>query len=275
MKTSTKGVVVVVRARAEARLARRARRASADLERNSPVDRDGENANGEIDTRTSARALLDAQLAAERAKAAITLRAAKSEVARARRAKEEREKAEEAKVEDERRARAAKEALEVGGRGPWRRAPGPLAASGVACVGMAVCAFEGVVRGGDFILNYDGASGVAKQGVLSLVVGVGLVLASVAAFSACLLFAFAFNETKGVVLNEPIIYYRCDGCDKSCCVNGPHNLGYHERFTYLANGRGFETREAASMRRHLRVSKDCRALKPLIVYPKDAGWGFW
>ena len=121
-----------------------------------------------------------------------------------------------------------------------------------------------------------GASGApAKSGLLTLTIGVGLTLTSTLAFSTAILFALAFQEGKGVMKNEPIVYYRCDGADPTCCVNGPHNKGYHERFVYMNHGRGFETRRAGCMQRHLRVSRGCSALKPLIVYPKDEGWGFW
>mgnify|MGYP007000427852 len=55
----------------------------------------------------------------------------------------------------------------------------------------------------------------------------------------------------------------------------PHNKGYSTRFIYRNDGRGYETRSAERMRAHLLVSKNCTPLEPLIVYPKEAGWGWW
>lgn len=75
----------------------------------------------------------------------------------------------------------------------------------------------------------------------------------------------------------------CDGClltalytqGPTCCKNGPHNLGYARKFHYLNNGRGFETRLQDNMRRHLRKSRQCRELKPVVIYPKEEGWKLW
>lgn len=224
---------------------------------------------------TSKDVVLEAQLEAQRAKAAVTRRKIAAAVNKQHADEEARVMAEKESEEAARRERSAREALEVGGRDPFHRKAGPIFIAGVACSAAAFAAFEATVNTGDFISAFQGASGPAKSGVLSLTIGLGLVGTSSLAFSSMILFALAFQEAKGVILNDPVIYYRCDGKDKSCCVNGPHNLGYHSRFVYLNNGRGFETREADSMRRHLRISKDCRALKPLIVYPKEEKWGFW
>ena len=95
---------------------------------------------------------------------------------------------------------------------------------------------------------------------------------SVLGFSAGVLFAVAWNEGWGVVKNTPVTFYRCDGMGHDCCKNGPHGLGAHPRFAYLSDGRGFETRQKDSMRRHLLRSRRCRELKPVVVYPKEEGW---
>jgi hypothetical protein len=43
----------------------------------------------------------------------------------------------------------------------------------------------------------------------------------------------------------------------------------------LSDGKGFETRQKDSMRRHLLVSRKCRELKPIVIYPKEEGWKLW
>ena len=101
------------------------------------------------------------------------------------------------------------------------------------------------------------------------------VLSSVFAFSAIILILIGAQETKRLISNEPVVYFRCCGCDDKCCQNGPHNKGYSTRFIYRNDGRGYETRSAERMRAHLLVSKNCTPLEPLIVYPKEAGWGWW
>ena len=90
-----------------------------------------------------------------------------------------------------------------------------------------------------------------------------------------ILFTVAFKEGFGVLNNTPVTFYRCDGQGPSCCKNGPHNLGFAEKFTYLSDGKGFETRQKDSMRRHLLVSRKCRELKPIVIYPKEEGWKLW
>ena len=70
------------------------------------------------------------------------------------------------------------------------------------------------------------------------------------------------------------MFYRCDGKDPVLQERSAQ-LGYAEKFTYLANGRGFETRQQDSMRRHLLVSRKCRELKPIVIYPKEEGWKLW
>ena len=100
-------------------------------------------------------------------------------------------------------------------------------------------------------------------------------LSSVFAFSAIILVLIGAQETKRLISNEPVVYFRCCGCDEKCCQNGPHNKGYSTRFIYRNDGRGYETRSAERMRAHLRVSKNCTPLEPLIVYPREAKWGWW
>jgi hypothetical protein len=226
--------------------------------------------------RASARAAADA-------KAAVTRRNVRATVEARKRADEEREAAAREEAAAEKRARAEARAAAIGGRRPFHRKAGPIAAAGAACLAATAGCFEATVHAGDWINALAvpgdalvGASGApAKSGLLTLTIGVGLTVTSTLAFSTAILFALAFQEGKGVIKNEPIVYYRCDGADPTCCVNGPHNKGYHERFVYMNHGRGFETRRAGCMQRHLRVSRGCSALKPLIVYPKDEDWGFW
>jgi len=224
----------------------------------------------------------EAALEAQRAKAAVTRRAIANAVESRKRAEAEALAKTEAERKEQKRAECETLAKEIGGREPFQRKAGPIFASALATAVAAYASYEFTVHAGDFISaaavpveSALVASGPAKSGLLSLVVGVGLTLTSSLCFSTTILLALAFNETKAIVTNTPIIYYRCDGADPTCCVNGPHNLGYHERFVYMNHGRGFETRRAQCMQRHLRVSKGCHALKPLIVYPKEEKWGFW
>ena len=211
-------------------------------------------------------------LEAQRAKAAVTRRKIAAERARREREEASRLAADEKKREEARREEARARAESVGGRAPYHRKPGPMLLAGTATSVVAVASSVGTVAAGDF---FSSGVGVAASGLTTLSVGAGLTLTSALCFSAFVLFALAFQETKNILFNEPVIYYRCDGNDPSCCANGPHNLGYHERFVYLNDGRGYETRRGADMQRHLRVSKGCSALKPLIVYPKEAKWTFW
>lgn len=231
----------------------------------------------------SAEALArEAALEAQRAKAAVTRRAIANAVESRKRAEAEALAKTEEERKEQKRAECEARAREIGGRAPFQRKAGPIFVSALATAAAAYGSYEFTVHAGDFIsavrVPVEGAlvaSGPAKSGLLSLVVGVGLTLTSSLCFSTTILLALAFNETKAIVTNTPVIYYRCDGADPTCCVNGPHNLGYHERFVYMNHGRGFETRRAQCMQRHLRVSKGCHALKPLIVYPKEEKWGFW
>jgi len=214
----------------------------------------------------------DVALEAQRAKAVVTRRKIAAETARRAREEELARLADARAEEEARRERARARAKSVGGRAPYHRKPGPILLAGAATSGAAIASLVGTVTAGDF---FSGGVGVAASGLTTLSVGVGLTLTSTLCFSAFILFALAFQETKNILFNEPVIYYRCDGNDPSCCANGPHNLGYHERFVYLNDGRGYETRRGADMQRHLRVSKGCSALNPLIVYPKEAKWTFW
>ncbi|EEH59647.1 uncharacterized protein MICPUCDRAFT_55093 [Micromonas pusilla CCMP1545] len=109
----------------------------------------------------------------------------------------------------------------------------------------------------------------------NLTVGGGGAITALLVVSAIILFLVAWKEGRGVVTNAPVTFYRCDGAGRDCCRNGPHDLGYHEKFTYLANGRGFETRQKDCMRRHLLVSRRCRELKPIVIHPKEEGWKLW
>jgi len=227
-------------------------------------------------------------LEAQRAKAAVTRRKIAAESARREREEASRLAADAREREEARRERARARAESVGGRAPYHRKPGPMLLAGTATSVVAVASLVGTVTAGDF---FSSGVGVAASGLTTLSVGAGLTVTSALCFSAFVLFALAFQETKNILFNEPVswfyysrfikfiyfqvIYYRCDGNDPSCCANGPHNLGYHERFVYLNDGRGYETRRGADMQRHLRVSKGCSALKPLIVYPKEAKWTFW
>lgn len=214
----------------------------------------------------------DVALEAQRAKAVVTRRKIAAETARRAREEELARLADARAEEEARRERARARAESVGGRAPYHRKPGPILLAGAATSGAAIASLVGTVTAGDF---FSDGVGVAASGLTTLSVGVGLTLTSTLCFSAFILFALAFQETKNILFNEPVIYYRCDGNDPSCCANGPHNLGYHERFVYLNDGRGYETRRGADMQRHLRVSKGCSALNPLIVYPKEAKWTFW
>ena len=47
---------------------------------------------------------------------------------------------------------------------------------------------------------------------------------------------------------------------------------YGPEFIYLSNGRGYETRNLDAFERHLKFSKGCSALPPLIAFPKEEGW---
>ena len=106
---------------------------------------------------------------------------------------------------------------------------------------------------------------------MNLVAGGGVALTALLVFSAGVLFAVAWNEGWGVVKNTPVTFYRCDGMGHDCCKNGPHGLGAHPRFAYLSDGRGFETRQKDSMRRHLLRSRRCRELQARRRVPQGGG----
>ena len=183
---------------------------------------------------------------------------------------------------NEQRRNVNKEKMKlVGGRDPANRPPGPIWASAVVCAVAAVGFYYLTINTSDGIVEYvkDAFGNLgptyAKSGLVSLTVGTGVVLSSVFAFSAIILVLIGAQETKRLISNEPVVYFRCCGCDEKCCQNGPHNKGYSTRFIYRNDGRGYETRSAERMRAHLRVSKNCTPLEPLIVYPREAKWGWW
>jgi len=185
-------------------------------------------------------------------------------------------------TENEQRQNVNKEKMKlVGGRDPANRPPGPIWASAVVCAVAAVGFYYLTINTSDGIVEYvkDAFGNLgptyAKSGLVSLTVGTGVVLSSVFAFSAIILVLIGAQETKRLISNEPVVYFRCCGCDEKCCQNGPHNKGYSTRFIYRNDGRGYETRSAERMRAHLRVSKNCTPLEPLIVYPREAKWGWW
>tara|TARA_B110000483_G_scaffold135185_1_gene161742 strand:- start:9582 stop:10649 length:1068 start_codon:yes stop_codon:yes gene_type:complete len=185
-------------------------------------------------------------------------------------------------TENEQRRNVNKEKMKlVGGRDPANRPPGPIWASAVVCAVAAVGFYYLTINTSDGIVEYvkDAFGNLgptyAKSGLVSLTVGTGVVLSSVFAFSAIILVLIGAQETKRLISNEPVVYFRCCGCDEKCCQNGPHNKGYSTRFIYRNDGRGYETRSAERMRAHLRVSKNCTPLEPLIVYPREAKWGWW
>lgn len=185
-------------------------------------------------------------------------------------------------TENEQRRKVNKEKMKlVGGRDPANRPPGPIWASAVVCAVAAVGFYYLTINTSDGIVEYvkDAFGNLgptyAKSGLVSLTVGTGVVLSSVFAFSAIILVLIGAQETKRLISNEPVVYFRCCGCDEKCCQNGPHNKGYSTRFIYRNDGRGYETRSAERMRAHLRVSKNCTPLEPLIVYPREAKWGWW
>ena len=187
-----------------------------------------------------------------------------------------------AMTENEQRRKVNKEKMKlVGGRDPANRPPGPIWASAVVCAVAAVGFYYLTINTSDGIVEYvkDAFGNLgptyAKSGLVSLTVGTGVVLSSVFAFSAIILVLIGAQETKRLISNEPVVYFRCCGCDEKCCQNGPHNKGYSTRFIYRNDGRGYETRSAERMRAHLRVSKNCTPLEPLIVYPREAKWGWW
>ena len=172
------------------------------------------------------------------------------------------------------RAEGRRRAEELGGRRPTQRKALPIAIAGFQCLGLSILSYVGTTQLGNALHAYE-APVANKTLLLNLTVGGGVGMTSLLVISTLILFAVAFKEGLGVINNTPVTFYRCDGVGPSCCKNGPHNLGYAKKFTYLSNGRGFETRQKDSMRRHLLKSPSCRELKPLIVYPKQEGWKLW
>ena len=165
-------------------------------------------------------------------------------------------------TENEQRRKANKEKMRmVGGREPANRPPGPIWVSAVACAFASVAFYYLTIQTSDGIVEYvkDAFGNLgptyAKSGLVSLTVGTGVVLSSVFAFSAIILILIGAQETKRFISNEPVVYFRCCGCDDKCCQNGPHNKGYSTRFIYRNDGRGYETRSAERMRAFTRLEK--------------------
>lgn len=184
------------------------------------------------------------------------------------------ERASELERELQIRAEGKRRAEEIGGRRPTQRKAVPIAIAGVQCGALAAFSYVATQRLATFLTDLD--SPVAnKTLVTNLSVGGGVAMTSLLVISTIILFSIAWKEGTGVVKNTPVTFYRCDGVGPNCCKNGPHNLGHNKKFVYLSNGRGFETRQKDSMRRHLIVSKKCRELKPIVIYPKEEGWELW
>lgn len=185
-------------------------------------------------------------------------------------------RAEALQEEMRRREEGARVAEEVGGRRPTQRKCLPIALAGVQCALMGAGAFA-LTQKAAAALSYSTAAdaATAKTPFANLAVGAGVGATCLLTISALILFLVAWREGAGVLRNTPVVFYRCDGSGRDCCRNGPHDLGYAKKFTYLNNGRGFETRQKDSMARHLRVSRACRPLSPLVVYPEKEGWKLW
>ena len=184
------------------------------------------------------------------------------------------ERASELERELQIRAEGKRRAEEIGGRRPTQRKAVPIAIAGVQCGALAAFSYVATQRLATFLTDLD--TPVANKTLLTnLSVGGGVAMTSLLVISTLILFSIAWKEGMGVVNNTPVTFYRCDGVGPNCCKNGPHNLGHNKKFVYLSNGRGFETRQKDSMRRHLIVSKKCRELKPIVVYPKEEGWELW
>ena len=169
------------------------------------------------------------------------------------------------------RAEGRRAAEARGGRRPTQRVCLPIALAGAQCAALALASFVATSRLANDLAN-DLVARDNRVLLVNLVAGGGVALTALLVFSAGVLFAVAWNEGWGVVKNTPVTFYRCDGMGHDCCKNGPHGLGAHPRFAYLSDGRGFETRQKDSMRRHLLRSRRCRELKPVVVYPKEEGW---
>ena len=186
------------------------------------------------------------------------------------------EKAQEFELEMQRREEGARVAEEVGGRRPTQRKCFPIVIAGVQCTVLAVGFFFLTQKAAEVLTNPESQSAMAnKTLIINLAVGAGVGTTCLLTISSIILFLVAWREGIGVIRNTPITYYRCDGSGRECCKCGPHNLGYNKKFTYLANGKGFETRQKDSMRRHLLVSRQCRPLKPVLLYPEKEGWKLW
>ena len=185
-------------------------------------------------------------------------------------------RAEALEEEMRRREEGARVAEEVGGRRPTQRKCLPIALAGVQCALMGAGALA-LTKKAAAALSYSNAAdaATAKTPLANLAVSAGVGATCLLTISALILFLVAWREGVGVLRNTPVVFYRCDGSGRDCCRNGPHNLGYAKKFTYLNNGRGFETRQKDSMARHLRVSRACRPLSPLVIYPEEEGWKLW
>ena len=168
------------------------------------------------------------------------------------------------------RAEGKRRAEERGGRRPTQRKALPIAFAGLQCAVISVASFEATNRVATFLTEADDVTN--RTLLVNLAVGGGVGVTCLLVISTIILFAVAVKEGHGVLTNTPVTFYRCDGMDPNCCANGPHGLGAHPRFTYLNDGRGFETRQKDSMRRHLVKRKRCRELKPVVIYPKEEGW---
>ena len=172
------------------------------------------------------------------------------------------------------RAEGRRRAEEIGGRRPTQRKAVPIAIAGVQCGALSYVSYVATQRIATFLTDLE-TPVTNKTLVVNLSVGGGVAMTSLLIISTIILFAVAWKEGTGVLKNTPVTFYRCDGVGSNCCKNGPHNLGHNEKFVYLSNGRGFETRQKDSMRRHLLVSRKCRELKPIKIYPKEEGWKLW
>lgn len=136
--------------------------------------------------------------------------------------------------------------------------------AGVVNVGMTrSVAFTRDALGGE---NGSPYRSVAEALVPELLLGLGTLLIGMLTFTAVGLGAFAFR--RWATRDEPRVYYRCDGGDRSCCENQPH-------LTYLDNMRGYETDRREFFDSHLRKRPGCREVEPLVVPaddPSEPGW---
>ena len=75
----------------------------------------------------------------------------------------------------------------------------------------------------------------------------------------------AFSVRAWFQRNEDIVYYRCDGGDKTCCEGRP-NLAYR------TNDRGYETSERKFMDTHLAKRQNCREVEPVVIVGPRPFW---